>query len=296
MRLARTEFYAFAAMVATVPVLAPLAGAVNNDNLCIAGGAVAMLGLFAYAQTRTTPMLLLACGGMIAASAAKLTGLLLVGATLALAVILIARTAPVRPRHLAIAAASLALAAVPYLVFMAQYGSPAPDTPAQINMVASAARDAGWSDQPRLTLLAYAGHFLKSFALEWMPTLRPRAPLQYALFVCPALVMMAAAGGIALSLRAVMRRKDAPADGLIVAGTAAAILTLAVHIAFSYQRHLQTGWMMDAYPRYYLPLLAIIPMAALRLASIAPGRARTALLALLIAAPMIFQAFGEPAG
>ena len=297
MGLGRIEFYAFAVMAVTTPVLAPLAGAVNDDNLCIAAGAAAMLGLYAYAQTRSTAALLLACGGLIVASAAKLTGLLLVGATLGFGMMLIMLTAPVRPRDLAIVAASLALAAAPYLVFIAQYGSPAPDTAAQVNMVATAAHNAGWSDQPRMTLPAYIGFFLESLALEWMPTLRPRGPVQYALFVCPAIVMLTALAGAALALRAVAQRKPAPGDLVIAAGTLATILTLAVHIAFSYHRHVQTGWMMDAYPRYYLPLLALMPMAALRLVSSRPSpRARSVLLALLIAAPIIFQAFGESAG
>lgn len=297
MGLGRIEFYAFAVMAVTTPVLAPLAGAVNDDNLCIAAGAAAMLGLYAYAQARSTAALLLACGGLIVASAAKLTGLLLVGATLGFGMMLIMLTAPVRPRDLAIVAASLALAAAPYLVFIAQYGSPAPDTAAQVNMVATAAHNAGWSDQPRMTLPAYIGFFLESLALEWMPTLRPRGPMQYALFVCPAILLLTALAGAALALRAVAQRKPAPGDLVIAAGTLATILTLAVHIAFSYHRHVQTGWMMDAYPRYYLPLLALMPMAALRLVSSRPSpRARSVLLALLIAAPIIFQAFGESAG
>lgn len=297
MGLGRIEFYAFAVMAVTTPVLAPLAGAVNDDNLCIAAGAAAMLGLYAYAQARSTAALLLACGGLIVASAAKLTGLLLVGATLGFGMMLIMLTAPVRPRDLAIVAASLALAAAPYLVFIAQYGSPAPDTAAQVNMVATAAHNAGWSDQPRMTPPAYIGFFLESLALEWMPTLRPRGPVQYALFVCPAILMLTALAGAALALRAVAQRKPAPGDLVIAAGTLATILTLAVHIAFSYHRHVQTGWMMDAYPRYYLPLLALMPMAALRLVSSRPSpRARSVLLALLIAAPIIFQAFGESAG
>lgn len=297
MRLARGEFYAFAVMAATTPVLAPLAGAVNNDNLCIAAGAVALLGLYAYAQTRTTTALLLACGGMIAASAAKLTGLLLVGATLGFGMALIALTVPVRPRDFVIVAASLALAAMPYLVFVAQYGSPAPDTAAQIDLLRTGAQTAGWIDQPRLTFPAYVAYFLESLVLGWMPTPRPREAVHYALMIFPAILMLASLAGAAQALRAVAQRKPTPADLLIAAGTVATLLTLAVHIAFSYHRHLQTGWMMDAYPRYYLPLLAIMPMAALRLvSSIESSRARTALLALLIAAPMIFQAFGEPAG
>ena len=73
--------------------------------------------------------------------------------------------------------------------------------------------------------------------------------------------------------------------------------TLAVHIAFSYQRHLQTGWMMDAYPRYYLPLIAIVPMAALAGSSAIPSiRLRGALVCFLVVAPIVFGLFGAPIG
>ena len=52
---------------------------------------------------------------------------------------------------------------------------------------------------------------------------------------------------------------------------------------------------MDAYPRYYLPLVAIVPLACL---SLPPGletpRWRNALLAFLIAGPVLFRIFGAP--
>jgi hypothetical protein len=32
-------------------------------------------------------------------------------------------------------------------------------------------------------------------------------------------------------------------------------LTLALHLAFSFQRHAQYGWQPELYPRYYFPLL-----------------------------------------
>jgi hypothetical protein len=50
---------------------------------------------------------------------------------------------------------------------------------------------------------------------------------------------------------------------------------------------------MDAYPRYYLPLLFVVPMATLALVrSIAPGRGRTSAAGFLIAAPILFGLFG----
>ena len=79
MKLEGLEFYAFAIACAAAPVLAPLAGSVNNDNLCFAGGALTLLGAHGYLGSRQRPWLLLACGGMLAAGLSKLTGLMLCG-------------------------------------------------------------------------------------------------------------------------------------------------------------------------------------------------------------------------
>jgi hypothetical protein len=70
-----------------------------------------------------------------------------------------------------------------------------------------------------------------------------------------------------------------------------------VHVTYSYQRHVATGWLMDAYPRYYLPLAAIVPLAGLSLvAAVAQPRARAVLLAFLIAGPVLFRLLGAPLG
>jgi len=70
-----------------------------------------------------------------------------------------------------------------------------------------------------------------------------------------------------------------------------------LHVRHSYADHLATGWLMEAYPRYYLPLAAIVPLAALSLAAgIADPRWRSALLGFLIAGPILFRIFGAPLG
>ena len=57
--------------------------------------------------------------------------------------------------------------------------------------------------------------------------------------------------------------------------------------------HVATGFLMEAYPRYYLPLAAIIPLAAVSLlAAIERPRIRAALVAFLIAGPILFRLLG----
>jgi hypothetical protein len=54
---------------------------------------------------------------------------------------------------------------------------------------------------------------------------------------------------------------------------------------------------MEAYPRYYLPLAAIVSLAGLSLvAAVEAPRWRAALLEFLIAGPVIFRVFGAPLG
>ena len=62
--------------------------------------------------------------------------------------------------------------------------------------------------------------------------------------------------------------------------------TLAVHVGFSYGRHLETGWLRDAYPRYYLPLLPVFAAACVSVVEglrSAPARARLAGMLILLA-------------
>ncbi len=288
MQLGRSEFYAFAAMVAATPALGALAGSVNNDNFAFFGGAVGLLGLYVYAATSSRAWLIVACGGMLAASAAKLTGLLLVGTTLVLTLAVMAtRRRPVG-YDLLIVACSLIVAASPYLVFVLQYGSPVPNTPAQSALLTNGASVAGWADAPRTSAASYVVFFLKSFLMGWMPMLPSRGALHLSLLALPAAIVLISLGGLGVSMRALIDRRAQPTDFIVVSGMGAIALTLAIHIAFSYQRHLQTGWMLDAYPRYYLPLIAIVPIAALVLTSaVRHEKLKMALVSFLAGAPIV---------
>jgi hypothetical protein len=299
-RWPRNEFYAFAVPLACIPVLAPIAGAVNNDNLAFLGGAVATLGAWQLAANSVPARgtwLAVALLGLIAASWAKLTGLLLVGGMLGVVMLYLAWRQRLRWRFLVPVAFAFALAATPYIIYAAQYGSPTPQTPAQLALLADGARAAGWSELPRQSFPAYILYFVVSFVADWMPTLGQRNGFQFAMLALPVAALGCALAGIVLSLRRLWQRQETALDVVVVAGTAAIVATFAVHVTYSYGRHLATGWMMDAYPRYYLPLAAIVPLAGLSLlADVQAPRRRAALLALLIAGPAIFRVFGAPLG
>jgi len=184
-RLPRYEFYAFAVPLACIPVLVPIAGAINNDNLAFLGGAVAMLGAWQLTATARASWLAVALAGMIVASFAKLTGLLLIGVMMgAVIAYLIWRRRLAWPLLIA-AAFAFAVAAAPYIMFYAQYGSLTPQTPAQVALLADGARAAGWADLPRKSFAGYLGYFVTAFVADWMPALDDRSLFQYAMLAIP---------------------------------------------------------------------------------------------------------------
>jgi hypothetical protein len=297
MKLRHLEFYAFAAMTVATPVLAPLAGSVNNDNLAFAGGVFTTLGAYAYVASHRRSWLIISCCGMLVASITKLTALLLLSGFLAVLLVLMAMKQTTNRIDAAIVVVTLIAAAMPYIVFFQQYGSPAPNTPAHLFVMRKGAEVAGWNGEPRMDAVTYTIFFLKNFLMEWMPSLHPRSGLQLALLILPVATLALAAMGAAMSTRAFMAGRSGPSAPVVVAGMLAIVVTLAIHIMFSYQRHLQTGWMMDAYPRYYLPAIAIVPMGAfIFTCAIRSPKTRTLLLSFLVAAPLIFKLFGAPLG
>jgi hypothetical protein len=296
-RFPRHEFYAFAVPLACIPVLVPIAGAINNDNLAFLGGAVATLGAWQLVATDRAGWLAIALFGLIAASWAKLTGLLLIGAMLGAVIAYLMWRQRLRWSLLVPIGLAFALAAAPYIIYAAQYGSPTPQTPAQIALLQDGAHAAGWADLPRKSFPAYIVYFVIAFVADWMPALGERNVLQYSMLAIPVAALGCAFAGVALSLRRLWRRQETALDVVVIAGTVALLATFAIHVTYSYGRHLATGWLMDAYPRYYLPLAAIVPLAGLSLlAAVNAPRWRVALLAFLIAGPAIFRVFGAPLG
>jgi hypothetical protein len=294
-RFPREEFYAYAVPLACIPVLAPLAGAVNNDDLAFLGGAIVILGAWQYIATGRDGWMALALFGVVAAGWAKLTGLLLTAAMMSgiMTYLLWRRRLPWL--WIVAAVAVLSLAATPYFEFIVSYGSPTPQTPAQVALIADGARAAGWADLPRQSFPGYLVYFTGAFIADWMPALGARNALNDAMLVIPAAALAGALLGLALSLQRLWRRRETVLDVVVVAGFYGIAATFAIHVYYSYGRYAATGWLMDAYPRYYLPSAAIVPLACLSLAAaIEAPRWRNALLLFLIGGPVLFRLFGAP--
>ena len=292
-QLPRSWFYAYTVPILLIPVLTQLAGSINNDNAAFAGGAIATFATLQFLATeRTAPLLAALCGVLIAAWA-KLTGLLLVGGMFGGAFLWLAWRRRVQPKWFGLVAIAMALAISPYIAFLVQYGSPAPNTPGQIAMLTSDAHAAGWDVAARMSQAAYALHFVNEFILGWIPTMNARNPLSYAVLSIPLMAAACAFAGVVASVRRIGRGDEGAVDVVVGASALAFAVTFVIHLAFSYQRHLAYGWMMDAYPRYYLPLAALMPLAGLSLAAaIRRAGARTLLIGFLIAGPVVSTLLG----
>jgi hypothetical protein len=164
-------------------------------------------------------------------------------------------------------------------------------------MITSTALASGWIDAPRLSPLSFAVNFLSEIVTDWMPSQKPRDALNYMALAIPLTAALAALAGLVLAVRRIAWAKAQPLDIIVAAGCAAFAATFAIHGIFAYRLHIEFGWLTSAYPRYYLPLLAIIPLANLVLLdAVTAPKARTLLLVFLIAGPIIFRVAGSPFG
>jgi hypothetical protein len=294
----KIEEYAWYMPLFAIPVLPHLAGSVNNDNLAFLGGALALVAARRLLATRNGAWLVAALGATIVAGLAKLTGLLLVGGMVGGVLLIMMWRGEHRRWWFAAAVVAALVASLPYFALWAQYGGPAPDTPGQIELLKSTAPpEFGWKDAPRLSFAGYAGEFIKTFVSQWVPTPAERNTAQYAVLSASVFAIFCAFAGAWFSARELQRGKLNPDDVLVLAGSVSIAFTLACHLAFSYRHHLAYAYVADAYPRYYLPLAAIVPLAGLSLLSrMRDARAKTPLAGALIIGPIAVALFGAPLG
>ena len=294
-KLPRLPFYALVFPLACIPVMAPIAGALNNDNAAFAGGSIATLAIFQFLANGSRSWLLAALGGVILASWAKFTGLVLAGGLVAGALLWLVWRGRLPLQWIVAVAIAMLLAGAPYVALLAQYGSPTPTTSGVIAMIKTGALAMGWDSAPRMAPASFSLHFISEFVAEWMPTLRARSALNYAALAIPIAAGLCALGGIWVAGVRIVRKKDGPLEIVVVAGGLAFAATFLLHGIFSYRLHTEFGWLTTAYPRYYLPLAALVPLAGLSLlVAIKQSTLRTLLLAFLIAGPVAFRLLGAP--
>src|SRR6202171_2304781 len=111
---------------AAIPVLAPLAGAINNDNAAFAGGGIATLAALQLLSTGSRAWLIAALGGVILASWAKFTALLLVGGLVGGVLLWLLWRGRLPSRWVGLIVISALLAGRPSVGLLALYASPTP--------------------------------------------------------------------------------------------------------------------------------------------------------------------------
>jgi hypothetical protein len=295
-RLPRSTFYAYIVPIACIPVLTLLAGSISNDNAAFVGGAIATLGAYQLLVSGRQAWLLTALVGVIVASWAKFTGLLLAGGLVGGVLLWLSWHGHMPFRWIAPIAVATLVACAPYIALIAQYGSPTPMTAGEAAKVTTEAVQYGWDRAAHLGPLGYVNHFITEFVLEWIPPWKP-LNARYAALVIPIMAALGACGGILVAIRRVASGKATPLDVVVAAGAVAFAGTFAIHVIFSYRLHVEYGWLSSAYPRYYLPLAALLPLAGLTLlGEIRQPLARATLLAFLIASPIVFRLLFEPLG
>jgi hypothetical protein len=240
---------------------------------------------------------MVALGGVILASWAKFTALLLVGGLVGGVLLWMLWHGRLPSRWAGLIAIAALLAVAPYVALCVQYGSPTPRTPGQIALIKSGALAIGWDRAERMTPASYAAHFVSEFVVEWMPTLKQRNALNYAALTIPIMAALCAFGGFMVAVQRIAHEKAGPLDIVVAAGILAFAGTFLIHGVFSYELHTEFGWQTSAYPRYYVPLAAVVPLAGLSLlGAIQQPSARAMLLVFLTTGPVLFRILGTPFG
>jgi hypothetical protein len=254
----------FGVILATVPTLAILGGLVTNDNLAWLGGALCCLGAHGLLRDGLSGgRLSMAIGGFALASLAKLTAALLCGGLMAgalAALWLREKRCVFLDRRVLITLALASLAMLPYLAFWTQYGSPAPYTGGQAEVLQSRLAEIPEWQAQRYEFARYAAHFLLSLLMFW-PPLVPRADLQILLLAAPSICVLSAALGAWIALCGGRGAERDPTALFVLCGALALGVVMAIHLGFAFERHLETGWLKGIYPRYYFPLLPVFAAA-----------------------------------
>ncbi len=232
--------YAFYAMLPLVLWFPVLFGIVTPDSIVATGGACTMLGWLRWDRGGKHWRLLL-IGGFLLVSV-KLNGLLLVSFYAAFYLSLALKRHRLMELRGFIACAVLAY--VPYALLWWQYGSPAPDTPAQV---------AKLSHPGGLVVIPDFLHYIL-YALREFPR---RHVVPDSLWLAGLLALVFALLLIQLA-RFARRPKACTVTSLATilnATSVAWLATFVIHLLYSYRHYLLYRWTLDFYPRYYLALL-----------------------------------------
>jgi hypothetical protein len=133
-----------------------------------------------------------------------------------------------------------AISAIPYLLFMIEFGSPAPATAGHLAMIS-----AGSPTAPRVGFAEY----LVNSLVDAVDNAGPDTRYTYTVFCMVTALSAFAAWRSPRQDNTLVFRQVARST------VVATVIMVTIHLAFSYQRHLEFGWQTELYPRYYFALL-----------------------------------------
>ena len=237
----------FAGALVLFPKLGAVAGLINNDNAALLAVAVAVLGLVAWQREPTWRAALLLATGLTACGWTKLTVLLMIAFSVAIAEGLrlwrTRRLPQVRVR--AIIAAGFVLAAIPSVANLATYGR---------LLHHSDVFTVPMAERADLGFAQYVWLFLRYMGEKWA-ALEPTDLIQrLGLF----LVVGLAATAVFVGLREPANEGDEPDEAagwrVAVAMILATLPVLAIHIYFGWRTFREDGFLEMAQMRYYYGL------------------------------------------
>jgi len=223
-------------------------GFYNNDAMCVLGGMIATLASLRWFRGEQPQRAILWMGLGVLLASVKLTALLLVGFYVMAAALMRLSTIRSLPKHYIIYGMIAAiLCTAPYFYMMLTFGSPAPNTPGQLAKLQECLQCNSQGIAQHMDFLSWLPFFLSKFADQLSV-----AETTY----LPIFIYAAALIAIFVSAKrpAILHRENAIYT-MAIASAIATVLTLGIHIFFSWQRYSAYGWIFDSILRYYLPLI-----------------------------------------
>ena len=259
------EHVVYAAAVATVPPLAFVGAAVNNDVLSFLSGGIVLLGLVRWLEGRVGVLTAILVGaGLSLAILSKVTaGLLVTLAVLGTFALAHRVSPPGRNGRFALAFIPwLVLPALHFVPVLLRYGTPIPSLDVvDPEAFARSAFVVAPAAVP-MSLAAWGAKAAKTLASTWLSITGhvwlPVGPVWT--LAGPALLLALAALGIFASAR-LGSEDDRSGRALARIGAGAFAVTLFVNLVYAYAAYSDTGRFGGIHARYYLVLLPCVGLA-----------------------------------
>jgi len=249
----------YAAALTAVPMIPYLAGSVNNDNLLLIAGGLAVYGAILFLRSKPSPagLVLLGAGlslALLVKATAGLQLLFLVGLVLTMRLFRDRSVAAFRGYHLPVFAVVCLIPVAYYLWAYATYHTFIPQF------------GETWyelSDEPVvLSFFQYVRRFFRVLYLSWTGVLSHESVLRVSLVSALPLLLPLGLALWAFFLRE--KRGGSPFFTVHRLALVGLLLMMAFHFTLVYRYHLSSGYPGGMQARYYFPLMPCVLMLSFR--------------------------------